>query len=333
MSDLSPTSTPIGKHGSPAESNNNPPPSLLDEIREVGAWLDRNPKVLLLLLSITGTLFYFFYIYNPFMMRIHSTITWAMSAWNPEGNQEHGRIVPFIALGLIWYHKDELYQAAGKGSLSGLFWVLAGCLCYIVGIRCLQPRFCLAALPFLLYGGVSFVSGAKAARVILFPCIFLFFMIPVAALEQATFRLQFIITAIMELVGKLVGIGIEAHGTTLHASDGAFDFEIAEGCSGIRSLTAMTMLTAAYVHVTQDRIWKQIVIFCGSVAFAIIGNVGRIFSIILVAKYYDPKFAGGWFHDHSGFVFFPVAVLAMLGFAKLVNLGNQKKSNTGEVAA
>lgn len=305
----------------------------MEEIREVGGWLDRNPKVLALLLTITATLIYFYYLYHPFVNGVLSTIDWAISAWNPEGNQEHGRLVPLIALSLIWYHKDELYKMAGKGSLSGLFWVIAGCLIYLVGVRCLQPRFCLASLPFLLYGGVSFVSGAKAARVILFPCIFLFFMIPVAALEQATFRLQFAVTGAVEFLSRFIHIGIEANGTTLHASDGTFNFEIAEGCSGIRSLTAMTMLTAAYVHVTQDRIWKQLVIFCGSVLFAIVGNVGRIFTIILVARFYDPGVAGGLYHDYSGFIFFPIAVLAMLGCSKLVNLGSRKKSNSTEVTA
>lgn len=335
MPDPSPASSPVGKHGSPKDSKdssqeNTLPPSIIEELSAIGGWLTKNPLATAVLLSISATLVYFFWFFSPFVNHMHSTIAWAMTAWNPEGNQEHGRLVPFIALGLIWYHKDELWRLHGKGSMWGLLWLGVGCLLYVAGVRCLQPRLCLSAIPFLLYGGVVLTSGNATARVIIFPCLFLFFMIPVAALEQATFRLQFVITGLVGFLSHFIGIGIDANGTTLTASDGSFNFEIAEGCSGIRSLTAMTMLTAAYVHLTQNRAWKQGVIFFGSVLFAIIGNVGRIFTIILVAKYYDPKFAGGLYHDYSGYVFFPIAVIAMLGFAKLVNLKSNKTPNASK---
>src|SRR5436309_1001062 len=113
---------------------------------------------------------------------------------------------------------------------------------------------------------------------IVVPSASLIFMIPFGALEQATFRLQFVITSAIGFLSKLVGLQIDAVGTTLNATDGRFNFMIAEGCSGIRSLTAMAMLTAIYVHVTQDRFWKKILIFVFSVAFAVIGNIGRLFT-------------------------------------------------------
>ena len=131
------------------------------------------------------------------------------------------------------------------------------------------------------------------ARILLFPCAFLLFLIPVAALEQATFRLQFAITGIVGALSNLVGIKIQAIGTTLSAMDKSFDFQIAEGCSGIRSLTAMAMLTAIYVHLTQKELWKKLVIFAFSIVFAIAGNVGRILTVILVAKWINPTLAGG----------------------------------------
>ena len=102
--------------------------------------------------------------------------------------------------------------------------------------------------------------------------------------------------------------------------DKSFDFQIAEGCSGIRSLTAMAMLTAIYVHLTQKELWKKLVIFAFSIVFAIAGNVGRIFTVILVAKWINPTLAGGIYHEYSGYIFFPIALAAMLGLSKLLNL-------------
>jgi exosortase/archaeosortase family protein len=114
-------------------------------------------------------------------------------------------------------------------------------------------------------------------------------------------------------------VKIEASGTTIRSLDGGFNFEIAEGCSGIRSLMAMTTLTALYAHFTQTVLWKKLTLFGSSIIFAVVGNIGRIFTVILVAKFYDPEFASGLYHDYSGFVFFPIAVAAMVATGNLLN--------------
>jgi exosortase len=250
-----------------------------------------------------------------------SVAAWAWQAWTsgPAGNQEHSRLVPLISLGLVWYHRKEIKSAVKLGSNNGLIFVAVGIVLFLLGARCLQPRLALGSLPFLIYGAGLYLWGKEVARIILFPCAFLIFLIPFGAIEQATFRLQFIITSAIGFLSSLIGIKIDAVGTTLTAINGDFNFQIAEGCSGVRSLTAMTMLTAIYVHLTQDKLWKKIVILAFSILFAIVGNIGRLFTVVLVAKFIDPKLASGIYHDYSGYVFFPIALLAMLGFAKLIN--------------
>ena len=272
-----------------------PPPAagILDDLLRFAKWCAANPVAALGLAAVTATLVFFYGFIHPFSNGAESAAIWAWRAWNPENNLEHGKFVPLISLYLAWYHRDELARAPKAGSNRGLLWAGIGILFFVVSVRCIQGRMALGAAPFLLYGIIEFLWGKKVARILLFPCAFLIFTIPFAAIEQATFRLQFAITGLVGFLTNIVGIGIQAIGTTLTATDGSFNFEIAEGCSGIRSLTAMTMLTAIYVHLTQDRFWKKIVILAGSVLFAIIGNAGRIFTVILVAKFYDPKIAGG----------------------------------------
>jgi exosortase len=284
-----------------------------------------NPIAALLLLTVIGTLVYFFgfvplFVRGLFASGVGSTAAWAWQAWNPQMNQEHSKLVPVISLGLVWFHRRKIKAAPKKGSNSGLIFVATGILLFLLSARCLQPRFALVSIPFLIYGSVLYVWGKQVARIILFPCAFLIFMVPVAAIEQGTFRLQFVITSVVGFLSNLVGIKINALGTTLTAGDNSFNFTIAEGCSGIRSLTAMTMLTAIYVHLTQDGLWKKALILAFSIIFAIVGNIGRIFTVVLVAKFIDPKLAAGIYHDYSGYIFFPIALLAMLGFSKLVNL-------------
>ncbi len=298
--------------------------SLLKELAALGAWLWRNPAPALALAGIAAVLAYFYGLVHPFMYGVESTAVWAWKAWNPEGDQSYGMLVPIIAIWLFYFHREALKKAEPGGFGLGIVSVCAGILLYVLAIRSLNPRMAMASIPLVLYGGVRFAWGRAAARVVLFPCMFLFFAIPVSALEQATNNLQFIITGAVGKLTHLVGISILAVGTTLTANDGSFNFEIAEGCSGIRSLTAMTMLTAVYVHLTQDRLWKKLLIFSCSLGFAIVGNIGRIFSIVLLARYYDPKVAAGVYHEYSGFLFFPIAIMAMLFFSQVVNYGVSK---------
>lgn len=289
-------------------------------------WCRREPVAAGLLLTILGTLVYFFGFLHLFTNGVLTTARWAWEAWNgaggmkTDGSQSHSNFVPLISLYLVYYHWREIRKAPKTGSNKGLIFVLAGVGLFVLAARCLQPRMALFSLPFLIYGSVLYLWGRQVARILLFPCAFLIFMIPSAAIEQATFHLQFVITGLIGWLTNIVGIHIQAVGTTLTAADGSFNFEIAEGCSGIRSLTAMTMITAIYVHLTQRELWKKVLVLCFSLVFAIIGNVGRIFTVILVAKFYDPKFAGGIYHEYSGFVFFPFALAAMVGFAWLLNL-------------
>jgi exosortase len=281
-------------------------------------WTPLDIAQAVLLLLIAANLYYFFGV-----NRIYDGLAiapWAWVRYQPQYNFEHGKLVPLIFAYLVWYHRDDVAKAKKKGSNQGLIWVAIGCLIFAAGARTLQGRVGMAAGPVLLYGIVLYLWGKEVARILLFPIVFLVFMIPVAAIEQATFRLQFLVTGLAQMVCSLVGIPLYAEGTTLRPLDQSYGgFNVAEGCSGIRSLMAMVMVTAIYVHLTQNKLWKQAVILFLSTGFAIIGNAGRIISIFIVAKLFGPAFAGGPYHEYSGYVSFPIALCAMLLVSRLLD--------------
>ena len=283
-----------------------------------------------LLAGIAGTLYYFYGVIHLFEGYTIKDWTWGRFA--PQYNSEHGKLVPLIFLYLLWYHKDEIAKAKRKGSNKGLIWIAVGCLLFVIGARTLQGRFAVTAGPILLY-----VWGKEVAKAMLFPIAFLVFMIPVSGpIDQATAKLQFLVVGIAKTVCGLAGMHLYQVGTTLRPVDQSFEgFEIAEGCSGIRSLMAMVMVTAIYVHLTQTKLWKQLTIFFCSIGFAIIGNAGRIVSIFLVAKVFGAPFAGGPYHEVSGYVSFPIALGAMVLVSRVLDLPlfeAAKAIKTGQVA-
>jgi exosortase len=247
-------------------------------------------------------------------------LDWARSAWNPETHYEHGPLVPFIALFLAWNALPKLRGVRPAPSNLGLIPLFIGLALFVVSARSLQARLALAALPFLLIGIILFAAGKHYARVLLFPVACLFFLIPLPGVDQATVRLQLLVTQAANVICNVIGIHLLAVGTTLRAVDQSFNFEIAGGCSGINSLMAITLMTAVFAHLTQNRLWKQIVLFAASVPVAIIGNIARLVAIMIVAKCFGQKIAGGWFHDISSYVIsFPFAFGALCLVNKVLN--------------
>ncbi len=297
-----------------------PPLDFGEAFTRFRAWCGSQPAAAALLAACLGVLVYFFGFFKIFTNGSLTAAKWASEAWNAENNQEHSWFILPIAIFLIWHHRADLAAARKQPSNVGLLWVLAGVLAFVVAARALQPRIAIVALPLLIYGAVRFLWGKETGRIFIFPCLFLLFMVPVGGLVQGTVSLQLLVLSAVQVLSALIGVKVQAVGTTLNALDGSFNFDIAEGCSGIRSLMAMTTLSALYVHFTQRETWKQWVIFGCSIIFALIGNIGRVFSVVVVARFISERIAGGLYHDWSGFVFFPIAVGAMVGFSKLLNL-------------
>ena len=289
-----------------------------------GKWCAARPLAAALLLGCVGAVVYFLGFVTAFRVGTRSAMHWASEAWNSENNQEHSWFILPIVAWLVWYHRDEIQRARKAPSNAGLVWVVAGVAAFLLAARTLQPRIAIFALPLLTYGGVRFLWGRATARVFVFPCLFMLFMVPVGGFVQGTVSLQLFVSSSVKMLSSLIGVQVATDGTGIRALDGTFNFDIAEGCSGIRSLMAMITLSALYVHFTQRAAWKQWVIFASSIVFALIGNIGRVFSVVVVAKFINEKLAGGLYHDWSGFVFFPIAVGAMVGFAKLLNLDWRK---------
>jgi exosortase len=288
-------------------------------------WMRKRPGPAFLLFAVTATVVYFFGFLRLYANQSQPIWEWAWLRFLPQYNQEHSKLIPFAVLFLVWYHRDKIRAARKEGSNLGLIFVAFGVLCYLIAARAFQPRVALFGFPFLVYGMVLYLWGREVARILLFPIALLFFMIPLGAIEQMTFRLQFIIIGFVKALSSLCGIPIYTVGTSIFPVHGNWGFEIAEGCSGIRSLIAMIMLTAIYVHLCEKKIWKKITILLASVLFAIVGNAGRIFTIIVLGQLGFARFAGGIYHDWSSqLIFFPIALLCMLGFSRLLNTDYRK---------
>jgi exosortase len=265
---------------------------------------------------------YYFGFYGYAMGGSMPTAQWAAESWNEGNDLEHGFLIFPAAIVVAWMHREEIAALPKRGAWLGLPMVLAGVLAFLVGIWTTQPRIAMVSLPILIYGGVWFLWGWRVARKIAFPCALLLFMVPIGFILNHTEPLQRLVSSVVQQMCDLIGLETVRDGVTLSGigRDGKYHCEVAGGCSGIRSLMAMSLLSAVYVHFTQKELWKKALIFTFALPFAVVGNIVRVFTIVLFAHFISVGIGTGSYHDISGFlVTIPIALWAMVQFGNLLN--------------
>lgn len=240
-----------------------------------------------------------------------------------EEDMSFGWFVPVFSVYVLWTKRSELAASVCASRFSWLgFLACIPFLCLsLLGTRGVQLR--LEQLGFI---GLCFTIpwtffGWRCAKLFLFPAAYLLFCIPLATfLDFVTIHLRYMAGATSLAV--LNGIGLEAvrEGTAV-ISRGAHPFavDIAEPCSGLRSLFALMALTAGYAYFNQPSWLRRGLLFACSIPLAIAGNVARIVSICVIASCTDPQFATGFYHDYSGYIVFIVAIALMVVAGELID--------------
>jgi exosortase len=272
-------------------------------------------------------LVYFFGIHPAYPTGLKTVANWCAHAWNGKNDMLHGWAIP-VAFGVMCYMG---WLKARKESSAPASWGLIplafGIGLYVLSARTLQPRLALIGLPFLILGGLLFLFGTKVTRHFVFPSFFWYFAIPVPGIQQATALLQVVVTKLCYQAGTLCGMPLMVQGNTISSvGDTPWNFDIAEECSGVRSLMALAMIAAIYANYTQKPLWKKAFLFACALPLSLIGNFGRIFTILLLAHLGFVEFARQTYHDWAGMlIFFPIALCGLFVVDKLINPSPRKK--------
>lgn len=279
--------------------------------------------------ALVGFVVTFFWLLYPVFPNTSTSkdrvIPWMADAW--KGDFMHGWAVPVLFVVFVSTVWKKMQAEPVKGTKLGLAVVSIGLFLFVASVRTLQPRIALFGLPFLIFGGVLYVCGWRVSRHMLFPAFFWYFAITVPGLQQATNFLQVAVTKSSYHMGSFLGMELVNSGTEIKSATGSWDdLDIAEGCSGIRSLMALVMISAIYAYFTQKQVWKMAILFACSLPLALVANFFRIFTIIVLAEMGFSKFAAGVYHDWAGLLFFfPVALAGLFLIDRLINWRSNRK--------
>jgi exosortase len=239
------------------------------------------------------------------------TLVHLVAQWWHDPNFSHGFFVPLFTAFVIWQERERLRRIPLKPSWSGLL-IIAFALCVlIVGQLGAELFLARVSLIFLAAGLVLLFLGWKFLWALAFPLAFLLLMIPIPAIifNQITFPLQLLASRVAAAILPLFSVPILREGNVIVLPSMAL--EVAEACSGIRSLMSLVTLAIIYGYLIEKRVAVRWLLAIGAIPIAVAANSARIIGTGLLVQYWDPDKAEGFFHLFSGWLIFVVS-LAML---------------------
>jgi exosortase len=240
-------------------------------------------------------------------------------------------LAPLLVLFLFWVKRKELLAIEMKFWAPAMVLFLAALLLHMFGYIVQQPRLSIVALFVGIYALMGLAWGPKFMIRSFFPYVLMVFMMPWNAMATAvTFPLRLLVTAIVEFISQnLLGLDVVRVGTGLYDASQTYQYDVAPACSGLRSLTAMIFIAAAYGYWVFRATWRCGLFLVAAVPLAVVGNVVRLLCIVLAAEL-GGKDLGDKVHDSTLFSMLPY-VPVILGLIWLG--GHLEQRQVGDPAA
>jgi exosortase len=238
--------------------------------------------------------------------------------WWTDDNYSHGFLIVPLALYLAWERRDRFAPAAHRASVTGLAVVVGSILVLLAGI--LGSELFLTRISILgtVTGAVLFLFGWQRLRVLAFPIAILTLMIPLPAIifNQIAFPLQLLASRVGEFAMTSVDIPVLREGNVLILANTTL--EVAEACSGIRSLISLLTLGIMFGYFADPRGWVRTFIALSTIPIAIVANAARVAGTGIAAHRFGPAAAEGFLHEFSGWVVFIVAFAIMMAVQRVL---------------
>jgi exosortase len=133
--------------------------------------------------------------------------------------------------------------------------------------------------------------------------------IPVIIFNQVAFPLQFLAARLASSLLDLSGVPVLREGNIIQLP--AMALEVAQACSGIRSLMSLGALAVIYGYFLETRYLPRVLLALAAIPIAVVANGLRVMGTGLIAYYWNPDRAEGFFHTFSGWVIFVISLVLL----------------------
>jgi len=235
-----------------------------------------------------------------------------MSDWYRDDNYSHGFLVPLVSAYLIWTVRGDLAKAEVKPGKTGLGLIIIGLGLFVIGTAAAEYFTARFSFVLTLFGLTWYLWGPEVGRRTWFAFFFLLFMIPIPYViyYNIAFPMQLLATKITVGVLDFIGMTVVRQGNIIHVAGGQ-SLEVAEACSGIRSLVALLALGAIYAYWSQKKLAAQIILFLTTIPIAVVANVVRVLTTSLLVSTFLPEVTEEPLHSIMGMSVFVTSFICL----------------------
>ena len=232
--------------------------------------------------------------------------------WLDDENASHGLIVAPLAVWLIWSTRARWRAAAVAPNQIGLIVLFGSLAVYAAGMLGAELFLARVSLVGVAAGAVLYIWGWRHLRLVVFPLALFALAVPLPAilLNQVTFPLQLVASRVGEAAISAGGIPVLREGNVLVLADTTL--EVAEACSGIRSLVSLVTLAVVAAYFRGGRTAGGVALVLLALPIAVAANAARVAGTGFAAHLWGPSAAEGFFHMFSGWLVFGVAAALMV---------------------
>ena len=251
------------------------------------------------------------FVYAPVLAKL--AIDWWV---NPD--YSHGLLCAPAALALAFHRRRILSSIPLEPTSVGLAGALAAA--GLLGLGTLGAELFLTRISLALFlaSSVLFLCGWSHLRALAFPFALLLLSIPIPAIviTRITLPLQLVASSISESGLMAAGIPVLREGNVLVLPNATV--QVAEACSGIRSLVSLVVLGLVIGRLVDRRLAARAAIVAAAIPVAVLVNGLRV-TITAAATYrYGPDAAAGMTHETLGIATFALAVALLAGWERVV---------------
>ncbi|MDR3746524.1 MAG: exosortase/archaeosortase family protein [Acidobacteriaceae bacterium] len=231
--------------------------------------------------------------------------------WAELPDFSHGFLIPFFAAFLLWDKRVQLRNTVIAPSWGGVWMVALGLFELLLGVFGADLFLQRTSFVLLAAGVVWTLLGRAMLGRVKFVLLVLLLAIPLPTIlfNQITFPLQLLASRFASDLLPLAGVPVLREGNVIQLP--AMQLEVAEACSGIRSLMSLFTVAVIYGYFLERITWRRLVLAVASLPIAVTANVARIFGTGLCVQYWDPDKAMGFFHEFSGWLMFLVSLVCL----------------------
>ena len=234
-----------------------------------------------------------------------------VNTWLEIPDYSHGILVPVFAAYLIWAKRKTLAETKIAPRWSGIAVVgiaLAVLILSQFGAELFVSRI---SLILLCAGLVLGFGGRQFLKELRFPLLVLLLAVPIPTIvfNEITIPLQGLASKLATVLLHQQGIPALRLGNIIELP--SINLEVAEACSGLRSLVSLFTLAIFYGYFIERSYLRRTILALASIPIAIAANAVRIFGTGIFVQYWDADLAMGFFHQFSGWVMFLVSLCCL----------------------